>query len=747
MADVTYIYENLLPERTPVAVNDFIRVIGSDNASYKALVSNLAKCIVENYAGSSLAGADKSIQNAINEINTKVDLADGGLAIAASASAMINHDLIYVYTGNETGYTYGDWYFWNGSAWTSGGEVGSIVPDASLSQEGRAADAKATGDLLSSKADKDGVIATAEGLIGGAYITEKEPYHFRKTAVDLAGRLDETVVGGSLGWNQLVQNGNFESASGWTASFSSLSVSNNEATLVSDKTNLVGSEMYRTDMNFSANRVCVVSCMVKTSNTPYFRVRYPVQSQNVSLSNDGQYHPYAIIVKTGTSGLTGFGLRAIKNNASDESTVSYKGIKAIDLTACFGTTIADYIYSLEQSSAGAGVAWVKRYIDLDKPHPYDAGSIQSVEGLVSHDVVGFNQWNEEWENGYYSSTTGEKASSNNCIRCKNKIPVIPGATYFHNLTNSYLRRQNWDADGNFISQQSVVAYREFTIPDNAHYITFFCDDTYGKVYNHDICINLSDPSRNGTYEPYEKHSYPLDPTVKLNGVFKLVGDHLEADGDRWYSNKGIERRYVVVDLGTFNWSLAEDHVFYNTVMENKVRKNQGVFCSKYANPYTVNTKLSNMTDKTVQNRSDTNVLYIKDSDYSDAATFKTAMSGVYLVYELATPTTETAQPFQSPMIVGATEEYVTDSVVPVGHESKYYEDVAKKVSGLPKDFSTLIAPTEVTFTATRNYSVGNYLIVKNQLYKVTSAISSGGTITPNSNVTATTIMAEILALA
>ena len=38
-------------------------------------------------------------------------------------------------------------------------------------------------------------------------------------------------------------------------------------------------------------------------------------------------------------------------------------------------------------------------------------------------------------------------------------------------------------------------------------------------------------------------------------------------------------------------------------------------------------------------------LYIKDTSYTDAATFKTAMSGVYLYYELATPTTEQGTPF------------------------------------------------------------------------------------------------------
>ena len=168
----------------------------------------------------------------------------------------------------------------------------------------------------------------------------------------------------------------------------------------------------------------------------------------------------------------------------------------------------------------------------------------------------------------------------------------------------------------------------------------------------------------------------------LRGVPKLVTDHIEFDGDKYYADGSVARMYGERAYQSGDESLANA-----------------------------------ITD------------------------------GTTTVYKLTTPTTETAQPFQSPMIVGATEEYVSDSVVPVGHESKYYEDVVKKVNSLPKDFSTLIAPTEVTFIATRNYSVGNYLIVKNQLYKATSAISTGGTITPDSNVTATTIMAEILALA
>ena len=137
----------------------------------------------------------------------------------------------------------------------------------------------------------------------------------------------------------------------------------------------------------------------------------------------------------------------------------------------------------------------------------------------------------------------------------------------------------------------------------------------------------------------------------------------------------------------------------------------------------------------------------KDTAYSNAASFKTAMSGVYLVYELATPTTETADPYQSLQVCdpNGTEEFVSTGIVPVGHEIRYLENLRAKIEGLPWDFSTLIAPTE-SGTASRNYTVGSLLIMGNVLYKVTANIANGGTITPGTNVTATTLSEVISAL-
>lgn len=75
---------------------------------------------------------------------------------AATASAMTDTKKIYVYTGSETGYTNGNWYYHNGTAFVSGGVYNSTAfeTDTTLAISGMAADAKETGDRIGSLQDK-----------------------------------------------------------------------------------------------------------------------------------------------------------------------------------------------------------------------------------------------------------------------------------------------------------------------------------------------------------------------------------------------------------------------------------------------------------------------------------------------------------------------------------------------------------------------------------------------------------------
>lgn len=84
----------------------------------------------------------------IAALKAQVDGLAGGVKTAGAVSQMTDTTVAYVYTGTETGYTKGNWYYWSGSAWVSGGTYGGAVTDPTLSVAGAAADAKAVGDAM-----------------------------------------------------------------------------------------------------------------------------------------------------------------------------------------------------------------------------------------------------------------------------------------------------------------------------------------------------------------------------------------------------------------------------------------------------------------------------------------------------------------------------------------------------------------------------------------------------------------------
>lgn len=94
------------------------------------------------------------------EINVKQAIKRGAVRnkVAHTVASMTDKEQIYVYTGTEDGYTFGNWYYWDGTAWTSGGAYNAIEvnTDGTLTEEGAPADAKATGLRIDSlKSDLD----------------------------------------------------------------------------------------------------------------------------------------------------------------------------------------------------------------------------------------------------------------------------------------------------------------------------------------------------------------------------------------------------------------------------------------------------------------------------------------------------------------------------------------------------------------------------------------------------------------
>jgi len=86
---------------------------------------------------------------------------------------------------------------------------------------------------------------------------------------------------------------------------------------------------------------------------------------------------------------------------------------------------------------------------------------------------------------------------------------------------------------------------------------------------------------------------------------------------------------------------------------------------------------------------------------------------------------------------GFTNGYFYKCVENSGTYSWVQTDVQPSQSGAASESE--IAPVEATTTASRAYAVGDLLIYNGTLYRVTTAIASGGTITPGTNCTATSV--------
>lgn len=303
------------------------------------------------------------------------------------------------------------------------------------------------------------------------------------------------------------------------------------------------------------------------------------------------------------------------------------------------------------------IAQFRALFPLDYYEP-NAGEVLPFAGekLVT---TGFNQWDEEWEFGRIDLDTGILVTDTNMIRSKNYIPIIGGKDYCASTPNSdtfgvYV--MYYDAEKQPIIPAPAGNYKNeaHSAPGNARFAKFYCSQGYGTIYKSDICINLSwSGIRNGEYEPYEKHELAVNPATLLdkdgNLVFPYGGMHgvgtafdsmkPEADGFIHYANRVFAR----VDLGDLTWTKYKDYGFSTSIVNAKTFPNNNGGNAVLANYIPRGTQITlTAGEYTIGN----NILYVVNSSIKDdAAAFKAAMDGVYLVYELATPAVvELAEP-------------------------------------------------------------------------------------------------------
>ena len=241
--------------------------------------------------------------------------------------------------------------------------------------------------------------------------------------------------------------------------------------------------------------------------------------------------------------------------------------------------------------------------------------------------------------------------------------------------------------------------------DQLHDLTMmFRKDTADYIYSLESAEAGSGIAWLRSYGFFTKSSYPYDvgsvqsvhtinhngynlAPIDLRGVQRLDGNNLYYTGDVYESNGTVTRKYAVVDLGTLNYSYYpadSTHVVnqFRTTLSNRLvgTAGQGVIfvCGggyTYNNTGTTAYIYANCGHMMCMAQATNNYIWFANNNYSSAAGFKAAMSGVYLVYPLKpeNETTETAEPFAAIQTVPETEYYTDnrDVPIPVGHESTY----------------------------------------------------------------------------
>lgn len=405
------------------------------------------------------------------------------------------------------------------------------------------------------------------------------------------------------------------------------------------------------------------------------------------------FYSYVINPSVNITGISCINASAL----SQEDTIYYKSAQLFDLTLMFGpgnepTTVAEF-----------EAMFPKPY------YPYNAGTVLN---LTADKVVtdGFNQWDEEWINGYYepdpsAMRAGQFIESSQHICSKNPIPVFPSTSYYTLQTGGYV--VFYDSGMNIISNFNHINNNLFTTPSNCRYIHFNCSSSYGATYKHDICINLVwSGYRNGEYEPYKKNERELNLTTltgKLNGTGNstvIFPNGLVGIGDVYdeiTENKAV-KRFGVIDLGTIWWSTdgadANHKRYYCGVsvfpgIKNSSR-NTHLLSSIYRRQ-----DVYDLTENFVTYVAASSV-YIQDHAVTGSDELRTKLNGVLLYYELATPETYIldeplklvypVEDFGKEWIESVEDASGNPTTTPFRAVIKYNQDFTREIANLPTNY-------------------------------------------------------------
>lgn len=219
---------------------------------------------------------------------------------------------------------------------------------------------------IDNKLDKTETAVNSNGLVIATPVTDTAPYIYRQTPVKESFKaLMKKIVGASVVWNEILQNVNFASTDNWLTTRGTLSVANNVGTYtITEIGSSATQNRLRQAITGLANHKYMISCEVNSPHNSTFTFMQvqgttAIDSKAISITS-GKQTVKTILAPSSAFNEQWFCIDCRSGFETNEQ-ILFKNIYLVDLTAMFGTTIADYVYTLEQATAESGIAWLQSY--------------------------------------------------------------------------------------------------------------------------------------------------------------------------------------------------------------------------------------------------------------------------------------------------------------------------------------------------------------------------------------------------
>lgn len=378
------------------------------------------------------------------------------------------------------------------------------------------------------------------------------------------------------------------------------------------------------------------------NNGFYFSVRTnSVGQSNVGIANaeitPNTWNAFSKVTRT-TNTFTDFAFYwSMNTNYAVGDSVKLRNVYIVDLTLMFG--------------AGNEPSTVEEFESMFPAsyYPYNEGTLLSA-GVTEVVSKGKNIFNKnaqtEVKNAYryYPVPIGATQTLHMTFADKDTSVSLSGINIGFVKGNSGVA-----TDYRWIIQNGVVQQVNTNIINNKllDYVFIYpnTQEAFDKLTSrYDICVSLEN-----SYSPYMSATYSIPAEVQaLEGYGWSAGtpyNYIDYERKVYVQNVGA------VDLGSLTWNVSGAGNMFTIISDMKAP-------ASITEVILINPKYPHASvtsgNMTYWINTNTQTLYIRDESYVTANDFKSAMSGVYAYYQLATP------------IETDISQYLTDNLIEVG---------------------------------------------------------------------------------